>query len=230
MGLWTDFERISDDVKISVIFTPKRDQPESVYAIVGKNAEGLTGDQVEVSGNFNVLKAETTLNVHFIPPSASMLMPSGKAAVESVEIGHTVLRDWGSQPLRYYIDYTLNTTIYVKDQNGDPIEADGELILELYERKPTDDGSSKTEIGVLLDRWEKNISEKSVVGESGGHEFRLQYSNMSRLEYPYSRPYGVEYGILQVTLVTSDGKMFYAVNNDVSLEVWSEKVKEAVGC
>ena len=72
LGLWTDFERISDDVKISVIFTPKRDQPESVYAIMGKNAENLTGEEVEVSGHFNVLKAETTLNVHFVPPKTPM--------------------------------------------------------------------------------------------------------------------------------------------------------------
>ncbi len=72
LGLWTDFERISDDVKISVIFTPKRDQPESVYAIVGNNAENLTGEEVEVSGHFKVLKAETTLNMYFIPPKTPM--------------------------------------------------------------------------------------------------------------------------------------------------------------
>ncbi|MDD3421813.1 MAG: hypothetical protein PHS47_05910 [Methanocellales archaeon] len=76
LGLWTDFERISDDVIISVIFTPKRDQPDSVYAILGNNAENLTGEQVELSGHFNVLKAETTLNVHFVYPKVITPMPT----------------------------------------------------------------------------------------------------------------------------------------------------------
>ncbi|MDD2666067.1 MAG: hypothetical protein PHD13_00970 [Methanocellales archaeon] len=70
LGLWTDFERISDDLAISVIFTPKRDQPDSVYALLGNNAENMAGEQVEFSGHSNVLKAETTLKVHFLPPSA----------------------------------------------------------------------------------------------------------------------------------------------------------------
>ncbi|HIH37003.1 MAG TPA: hypothetical protein HA232_03755 [Methanocellales archaeon] len=76
MGLWTDFERISDDVAISVIFTPKRDQPDSVYAILGGNAENMAGEQVEFSGHFNVLKAEATLNVHFVYPKVMTPMPT----------------------------------------------------------------------------------------------------------------------------------------------------------
>src|SRR4030042_6252855 len=76
MGLWTDFERISDDVAISVIFTPKRDQPDSVYAILGSNAENMAGEQVEFSDYFNVLKAETTLNVHFIYPRIIIPVPT----------------------------------------------------------------------------------------------------------------------------------------------------------
>ena len=75
MGLWTDFERISDDVTVSVIFTPKRDQPDSVYAILGSNAENMAGEQVEFSGHFNVLKAKTTLNVHFVYPGVITSIP-----------------------------------------------------------------------------------------------------------------------------------------------------------
>ncbi len=57
MGLWTDFERIADEVRISVIFTPKRDQPESVYAIMGNNAENLKGEQVEGFWSFQCFKS-----------------------------------------------------------------------------------------------------------------------------------------------------------------------------
>ncbi|NYT01087.1 MAG: hypothetical protein GKB99_05135, partial [Methanocellales archaeon] len=209
----TDFDRISDDVKISVIFTPKRDQPESVYAIVGKNAEGLTGDQVEVSGNFNVLKAETTLNVHFIPPSASMLMHSGKATVESVEIVETVVRNWGAQAERYDVADGIATTIHVKDQNGEPMNADAELIFELYERSTTKDfvpsHNWETAIGGLLDRWETTISEKRTMGKTGEYNFELQYSS--------TIPFGAEYGLVQLTLIRPDGKRIYAVYDMLSL-------------
>ncbi|MFC1787520.1 hypothetical protein ACFLY8_05830, partial [Halobacteriota archaeon] len=190
-----------------------------------------------VSGLFNVLKAETTLNIHFTPPKISSTTQTEKSTVESVEIGYTFLRDWGSQPLRYDIDYTLDTVIYVKDKNDMHVNTDAELIFELYERKTTDDGSSETAIGGLLDRWERTIREKSIVGESGGHEFRLQYSNTPRdwtispiLDSPYPRPYGVEYGILQVTLITPNGKRFYVAKDNVSLEIGSEEVMETIGC
>jgi len=211
MGLWTDFERISDDVAISVIFTPKRDQPDSVYAILGGNAENMAGEQVEFSGHFNVLKAEATLNVHFIPPSANILMPvgGGKAIVESVEIAKAIARNWGAVAERYDVADGIATTILIKDQNEEPIDADAELIVELYRRESADPSRSwETAIGELLDRWEITISEKRIVGETGEHNLELEYSVV---------PQGVEYGILQVTLIRPDGKRLYAVHDMLSL-------------
>ncbi|MDD3421795.1 MAG: hypothetical protein PHS47_05820, partial [Methanocellales archaeon] len=193
--------------------TPKRDQPDSVYAILGNNAENLTGEQVELSGHFNVLKAETTLNMHFIPPSANILTPvgGGKATVESVEIVKAVARNWGAVGERYNVADGIATTINIKDQNEEPIDADAELIVELYKREGAFDLCEpwETAIGELLERWEITISEKRMMGsKTGEYNFELEYSVI---------PQGVEYSILKVTLIRPDGKKLYAVYDMLSL-------------
>ena len=104
----------------------------------------------------------------------------------------------------------IATTILTKDQNGELIDADFELIVELYKRESVDPSRNwETAIGGLLDRWEITISEKRIMGETGKHNFELEYSG--------PMPYGVKYGILQVTLIRPDGKRLYAVHDMLSL-------------
>ncbi|MFC1787501.1 hypothetical protein ACFLY8_05700, partial [Halobacteriota archaeon] len=166
-----------------------------------------------VSGLFNVLKAETTLNIHFVPPSANMLMPAGKSTVESVEIVEAVVRNWGAVVERYDVADGIATTIHIKDQNGGLIDADFEVIFELFERGTTKDfvpsHNWETAMGGLLDRWERTISEKRVMGKTGEYNFELEYSEPI--------PYGMEYSILQATLIRPDGKRLYAVYDMLSL-------------
>ena len=208
IGLWTDFERVSDDVKISVIFTPKRNQPDSVYAIVGNNAENLMGEQVEVSGYFRVLRAETTLNMYFIPPIVRMPTSPEKPTVKSIEIGHTRVGNWEMEPERTDVADGIDAIVYIKDQIDRVIDTDGELILELYERN-TDVHDWEAAIGRLLGRWEETINEKSIKNQEGGYSLRLIF--------PQEIPYVVSQGILQATLITPDGKRFYVVKDRVSL-------------
>ena len=208
LGLWTDFERTSDNVTISVIFTPKRDQPDSVYAIVGNNAENLMGEQVEVSGYFRVLRAETTLNMYFIPPIARMPTSPEKPTVNSIEIGYTIVGNWEMEPERYDVADGIDTIIYIKDQIDRVIDAEGGLILELYERR-SDVHDWEAAMGRLLGRWEETIRERSIRDEAGGYWLRLIFSE--------EIPPVVKYGILQATLITPDGKRFYAVKDRVPL-------------
>lgn len=46
-----DAKSIKDTIEISVTFTPKKEQPENVVSIVGKNGENLIGDGVETNNN-----------------------------------------------------------------------------------------------------------------------------------------------------------------------------------
>ena len=208
LGLWTDFERVSDDVTISVIFTPKRDQSESVYAIMGKNAENLMGEQVEVSGHFGVLRAETTLNMYFVPPIVLMPTSPERPTVNSIEIGYTAVGNWEIEPERYDIADGIDAKIYSKDQIDRVIDTDGELIFELYERR-TDVHDWEAAIGRLLGRWEETTSERSIRDAAGGYSFRLIFSE--------EIPPVVKSGILQATLITPDGKRFYVIKDRVSL-------------
>lgn len=62
---------VSDKLSVGVIFTPKRQQPGSVYEILGTNAENLKGDQVEpVKGfgeTFYILEANAEVYFPFSP-------------------------------------------------------------------------------------------------------------------------------------------------------------------
>ncbi len=63
---------VSDELSVSVIFTPKREQPDSVYEILGPNAENLKGEQVEsvenaLVGTFYILKANAKVYFPFTP-------------------------------------------------------------------------------------------------------------------------------------------------------------------
>lgn len=193
-----------------MIFTPKRDQPESVYAIVGNNAENLMGEQVEVSSHFNVLKAETTLNMYFIPPTVLIPKQTEKPTVQSIEIGYVTVGNWEIEPERTDKADGIDVKIYIKDQIDRIIGIDGELIVELYERN-TEVHDWEVAMGRLLGRWEITLleSEKMIRDEAGGYGLRLIF--------PQEIPYLVKYGILQVTLTTPDGKKFFVVKDMVSL-------------
>ncbi|MFC1955782.1 hypothetical protein ACFLWZ_04550 [Chloroflexota bacterium] len=56
---------VSDELSVSIIFTPKAEQPDSVYQILGQNAENLKGEQVESVGKFYVLEASTEVYLPF---------------------------------------------------------------------------------------------------------------------------------------------------------------------
>lgn len=55
--------RISDEIEISVLYTPFGDQPQSVAAILGKEGERVSGEGAENSGRFITYRAEKTLSV-----------------------------------------------------------------------------------------------------------------------------------------------------------------------
>jgi hypothetical protein len=166
------------------------------------------GEQVEVSGHFNVLKTETTLNMYFIPPTVYMPTPTGKPTVKSIEIGLTRVDNWEIEPERHDVADGIDAIVYIKDEIDRVIETDGELILELYERN-TEVHDWESAVGRLLGRWEETINEKSIRNEEGGYSLRLIF--------PQEIPYVVSQGILQATLITPEGKMFFAVKDRVSL-------------
>ncbi|MEA2087108.1 MAG: hypothetical protein U9O91_03315 [Candidatus Caldatribacteriota bacterium] len=55
----------SKEIEISVLFTPKRDQPKDILEILGYNGEFIKGPGVDESGNFNTYRVSTSLEIPF---------------------------------------------------------------------------------------------------------------------------------------------------------------------
>jgi len=56
---------ISKEIKISVLFTPKGDQPKDILETLGYNGEFIKGPGVDEFGNFNVYRVSTSLAIPF---------------------------------------------------------------------------------------------------------------------------------------------------------------------
>lgn len=56
---------ISPEVKISILFTPKGNQPAEILEILGYDGEFMKGSGVEKSGNFSVYRISKNLEIHF---------------------------------------------------------------------------------------------------------------------------------------------------------------------
>lgn len=64
----TEIDRLSikDTIEISVLFTPKKDQPENVVKIIGENGEYLYGSDVETNnGGFKIFRKEIKIYSKF---------------------------------------------------------------------------------------------------------------------------------------------------------------------
>ena len=65
--LFTGISKVSEDVTIAVLFSPKRDQPEHIANILGKNAEFVAGESAKRSGNFTTMRVEQNVNMPVSP-------------------------------------------------------------------------------------------------------------------------------------------------------------------
>ena len=55
----------SKEIEISVLFTPKGDQPKDILETLGYNGEFIKGPGVDEAGNFNIYKVSTSLAIPF---------------------------------------------------------------------------------------------------------------------------------------------------------------------
>ena len=55
-------ERISDEIVVSVLYTPRQEQPESVIAVLGKDGENVSGKGVNDTWGFVTYEARKALS------------------------------------------------------------------------------------------------------------------------------------------------------------------------
>jgi len=61
--MFPGISKISDDVTIRVLYSPKRDQPEHIANVLGKNAEFVAGELATRTGNFTTMSVEQNINM-----------------------------------------------------------------------------------------------------------------------------------------------------------------------
>lgn len=65
LGIYSDIERISQEVEISVMFSPKRKHPSQVLDILGKNAEFVKGAGAKRRGFFTTYSVSKKVSIPF---------------------------------------------------------------------------------------------------------------------------------------------------------------------
>jgi len=58
-------DRISPKIEVSVLFSPKREQPKSILVILGTNGEFVKGPGAERTGNFTVYQISKFIGILF---------------------------------------------------------------------------------------------------------------------------------------------------------------------
>ncbi len=65
LGVFSDIERISPEVEVGVMFSPKRHQPSRVLGLLGRNAENVKGKGAKRTGSFTTYSVSKNVGIPF---------------------------------------------------------------------------------------------------------------------------------------------------------------------
>lgn len=66
-GIWSELDRVSPDITVSMLYTPARPQPRGAQAILGRYGEYVGGDGAEKVMRFTVFRAKESIGMPYSP-------------------------------------------------------------------------------------------------------------------------------------------------------------------
>lgn len=136
-----------------------------------------------------------------VPAGGQPATPPSSGVVTLDIFGFTMAKNWDADP---EVD-GIEVEIWPKDAEDHTVEAAGTVSAKLWLQKSI----LESEKGELIQTWTDIPVSKDDYGFLGGAKVRLEYSGFTPTEE--------QWGILEVTLTTTDGKSFTARAKDIHL-------------